>query len=86
MRTYKEMPKRASVNAILCKYANFMAGKRINLVNLRTPYADGTKYVVDDDTQPVRSIKGFRTLSEGLDYFDKSVKAPPLRILKIGSV
>lgn len=85
MRNYKTMPKRGS-QAILCMYANYADGTRINLVSLRVPYSDGTKYLLDDDTGSDRKIKGFSTLKEAMPYFDLMVKAAAPALRKMGTV
>tara|TARA_R110002153_G_scaffold152399_1_gene303932 strand:- start:852 stop:1112 length:261 start_codon:yes stop_codon:yes gene_type:complete len=67
---YIKMTQRA-FNSPTIKYANFKDGTFINLIKLKKPYANGTKYAVYETTKSPFCSNGFyKTIEEANKKFE----------------
>ena len=72
--SYLQLPKRV-FNSPLIEYANFQDGSFVNLIRLRTPYANGNSFAVYETTKsPFCSNGLFKTKEAAKAKFDLMVK------------
>jgi hypothetical protein len=77
----KYLPSRV-FNSPLLIAANFTDGTHINLIELKTPYANGQRYAIHDAT-PAANSRMFKSLTVARRVFDEQVQAVPVPLREV---